>query len=428
MKAQLKKRRRQGTICPNCEHILETNANFCSMCGQENHDITHAGVGHLLYETIESIWHFDNKFWATFQSIFTKPGQLSLDFLSGKRARYVPPIRLYIFVSAFFFWFVNKALNFSIQKDLDSSKEGTKYSLFTLKNESLLKELDRNPTFLYRDFIRQSQLDAVIIKDSLFAIIKDRDSLYSQSLTENFQRYLNDRGVQMNGFQKTKINTLQKEEFLEIQRDTLVWSNKGSSRQLKRYDIMGRIVMDSITVERIMNHYTSSQIDSLIQAANPRNNSWIRKLPLRIALKSYKNIERNEADIGGILLSTVKNASIAMFFLMPLVALFLWVFFKRNFPFYAQHLIVSIYSHAATYLLLILFFSTEFLPNSLTQNDYLQIALLVLVWLYVGLSFKRTYQQNWHQIGIKYLIVSVLYFSLLAISVMGIFGYNMLFS
>ncbi|MFN8357079.1 MAG: DUF3667 domain-containing protein [Spirosomataceae bacterium] len=101
------KHRRKHKVCPNCGTILQPDYEFCPHCGQENHELN-VPIGHLVYEFIESIFHFDIKFWNTFRAIVTKPGKITTDFVEGKRARYVPPARFYVFVAFFFFLMLNK--------------------------------------------------------------------------------------------------------------------------------------------------------------------------------------------------------------------------------------------------------------------------------------------------------------------------------
>lgn len=118
MKLHSHKHRRKTTICPNCGTILAPNFEFCPTCGQENHELN-VPIGHLVYEFVESIFHFDIKFWNTFRAIVTRPGKITRDFVDGKRARYVPPARLYVFVAFFFFLMLNKLMDKTIAKTID---------------------------------------------------------------------------------------------------------------------------------------------------------------------------------------------------------------------------------------------------------------------------------------------------------------------
>ncbi|HEX2616531.1 MAG TPA: DUF3667 domain-containing protein [Flavobacteriales bacterium] len=103
------KHRRKLHECPNCGTPLPPAFEFCPTCGQENHELK-VPFRHMLYEFVEGLTHFDAKAWNTVKAMF-HPGRITEDFLVGKRARYVPPVRLYIFVSIVFFFLLNALMN-----------------------------------------------------------------------------------------------------------------------------------------------------------------------------------------------------------------------------------------------------------------------------------------------------------------------------
>jgi hypothetical protein len=82
--------------CLNCGHSVEER--FCTFCGQENIEPRQT-FGHLVTHFFEDITHYEGKFWGTMRYLFFKPAFLSKAFLAGKRSSYLPPVRLYIFVS-----------------------------------------------------------------------------------------------------------------------------------------------------------------------------------------------------------------------------------------------------------------------------------------------------------------------------------------
>ncbi len=134
------KHRRKIGICPNCSTILNAESNYCSSCGQENHDLK-VPIGHLIYETIESITHFDTKLVTTLKAIFTSPGKLTLDFLTGKRARHVHPVRFYIFISFVFFLIVNKNAdkNFEDENFMKKVENSEKIKVSNLLDSTIIK-------------------------------------------------------------------------------------------------------------------------------------------------------------------------------------------------------------------------------------------------------------------------------------------------
>lgn len=91
---------RQQKNCLNCN--TEVQGRFCHVCGQENIEPKET-VWHLISHFFQDITHFDGKFFSTVRYLITKPGFLSTEYMKGRRASYVNPIRMYIFTSAFFF-------------------------------------------------------------------------------------------------------------------------------------------------------------------------------------------------------------------------------------------------------------------------------------------------------------------------------------
>lgn len=100
------KNRRKSVTCPNCGYSFDGIDNYCPNCGQENHS-HHAPFKHIFIELIESLTHFDTKFLTSLKTLLFKPGLLTKDYNEDKRARYVPPVRLYVFVSFVFFFLLS---------------------------------------------------------------------------------------------------------------------------------------------------------------------------------------------------------------------------------------------------------------------------------------------------------------------------------
>jgi hypothetical protein len=52
---------------------------------------------------MEDVTHADHRLWRTLHALLFKPGFLTHEFLAGRRARYLPPVRLYLVLSVVFF-------------------------------------------------------------------------------------------------------------------------------------------------------------------------------------------------------------------------------------------------------------------------------------------------------------------------------------
>ncbi|MEQ9404438.1 MAG: DUF3667 domain-containing protein [Cyclobacteriaceae bacterium] len=98
------KKRRKHTNCLNCGQTLHEKHNFCANCGQENTD-NEAGVGLLLREFTSNFLSLDSRFGRTLKPFLFSPGKITNAFNSGKRVFYANPIRWYLVISIFHFFF-----------------------------------------------------------------------------------------------------------------------------------------------------------------------------------------------------------------------------------------------------------------------------------------------------------------------------------
>lgn len=95
-----------GTPCANCQTPLQ--GPFCHACGQSSDD-HHRSLPHLVWEGVESLTHLDGRLAQTLPALFLKPGRLARDHFDGRRARHVPPFRLFL-VALLVFMFVLEGL------------------------------------------------------------------------------------------------------------------------------------------------------------------------------------------------------------------------------------------------------------------------------------------------------------------------------
>ncbi|TLZ09184.1 MAG: DUF3667 domain-containing protein [Gammaproteobacteria bacterium] len=86
--------------CENCG--APVSARYCSACGQRLEPPVHS-VWHFTKVAFEDLTHADSRLWRTLTALLFKPGYLTREFLAGRRARYLPPVRLYLVLSVVFF-------------------------------------------------------------------------------------------------------------------------------------------------------------------------------------------------------------------------------------------------------------------------------------------------------------------------------------
>jgi len=124
----MKKKRNKTQHCLNCGYnfsIEMEHNNYCPNCGQENHN-PRQPIRHLIYEFLESLFHFDNRSWQTLRLLIFSPGVVTRNHLHGIRQRYTPPNRLFIFSLAIFVIFFEAAQDKMVSKDAPAME---KYSL-----------------------------------------------------------------------------------------------------------------------------------------------------------------------------------------------------------------------------------------------------------------------------------------------------------
>ncbi len=89
--------------CQNCG--AELVGEYCHVCGQEANEPRRAVIG-LVQDVFVDTLAIDGKLMRTIFLLLWRPGRLARRYLDGKRVRYSPPFRLYLFASVFFFFAV----------------------------------------------------------------------------------------------------------------------------------------------------------------------------------------------------------------------------------------------------------------------------------------------------------------------------------
>ncbi|RWW91989.1 DUF3667 domain-containing protein [Flavobacterium cerinum] len=131
---------RKDNECQNCGYTVEVE--YCSKCGQKNTE-TRQSFAHLAGHFAEDLTHYDGAFWKTLKYLIFRPGKLTIEYLKGHRMHYVPPVKLYIFVSFITFLLMsllshkgNKNIKAEINlgsKSINLKKEG-----ITFDNEKVI--------------------------------------------------------------------------------------------------------------------------------------------------------------------------------------------------------------------------------------------------------------------------------------------------
>lgn len=285
----MKKHHRHENDCLNCG--TELQGQFCHVCGQENLHVKEP-FWHFVSHSISHYFHFDSKFFSTLKPLLTQPGQLTLDYLAGRRTRYLHPVSMYIFVSIVYFLVVpnlhpKNEKHVTIKK-ADTSKKASVVSV-TNAHDTIRKKSDtvRQAT---RSIKSNNQLEKSIT-----------DAITSQPMVK--------RGLMIDSLQK--VNKLHPSKILEAKIDSL-------------NDVNAEITEDQ----------TDKVLDGNSKSGFVRSMFHVFKAIRTPEFK--KELEHYQPKL--------------YFILMPLFAFFLMLNFRRNHRYYVEHIVFTIHFFTAFFI------------------------------------------------------------------------------
>ncbi len=163
------KRRQSGqTHCLNCGASVK--GAYCQHCGQHVRDNLDRSLSRLLGEVFGNIFFIDNRFFLSVRYLFRFPSRMTVEFLEGKRKKFVSPITLFLFINLIYF-FLNPLSDFSLP--LYDQANSQPYSMWTKEwlDQKLEKDgLDwRNYSITYQNMSDTISKSIMIINVPMIA-------------------------------------------------------------------------------------------------------------------------------------------------------------------------------------------------------------------------------------------------------------------
>ena len=387
----MSKIRRKSDTCLNCDNALRPEDNFCPNCGQENNSHK-VPVKHLLLEVFVDFFHFDTKIWNTIKASVTRPGKITVDYLEGKRARYVPPVKFYVFVSFIFFLLLGKLSEEAIDK-----------------NQNFLK-VQIDPSFSISINELQGNSKVYYSKDTTDVRMINFSFESKDSLKAKIQRLKNGTTAELNQLLlDEEIDTTNKNREQLQKALSLIPENSLALDSIKPdYGIYGKVKFSTKEeYERFkqnIHHYTNLQVDSVLLAKGEKAN-WLNR---QIVKRLGKFDMNNSDDMKMITHAMIKSISLTMFIMMPLTAILLLLIFYRR-KYYYEHLIFSIHIHTIFFIIFSLILTIQIFINEKFGNKlWLWAFLLCLIYLIT--SLKNNYKQTLGKTISKFILISIPYF------------------
>ena len=446
-----RRNRRPLFTCKNCDTKILPEDAFCKNCGQENHD-HHLTMKAMFYEFVEGITHFDNKIVSSYKNLLFKPGKLTKDYISGKRVSYVPPVRLYIFTAFVYFFLVGLMLS-KITKKINEIRNDSFNELY---NSSKIINISKSA--LYQ--IQENKNDDAVLKILKQKLIKQKDSIYllkdkvknadylkniNESLVFCNPKYIDSiKIVELKG-DSVKIDlvgTAFKESVGKIiklsELDSAFTETIGQHRIIlfKKpiYDTISSDKNLSITKDVMQRVYlNSTKTDSLIKANNLgffAAKKWKAVISVagtsRLGTSHERDAFMEEAGH-----KFTKYSSFAMYLMMPLSALLLWLFFYRKEKLYFPHFLFSMHVQTANFIFiiigvgLVLLFRFMNLSFWFSRITIVLLILLLLIYFYKALRcfYKESAKKTIWKVAIIALLYTILFSTLTSgIGIMAFFN------
>ncbi|MBO9518428.1 MAG: DUF3667 domain-containing protein [Porphyrobacter sp.] len=144
------------SACLNCGTPLI--GAHCHACGQRGH--VHRTLGAFFHDLLHGVLHFEGRTWRTLPLLVWKPGKLTREYIDGRRASYVSPVAVFLFV-VFLSYALFSALGGA--ESLTPTVNGVDQVKGAYEaNEQQLTDLRRERATLANDAAEQKRIDKEI--------------------------------------------------------------------------------------------------------------------------------------------------------------------------------------------------------------------------------------------------------------------------
>jgi len=170
----------KGLVCLNCNNKLSINDNYCSKCGQAN-DSSRVLFKTLVHDLFGYFFFYDYKLKNSIKTLLFNPGKLSLDFIKGKKAEYIHPIRLFFIISLLYFalssiyekYNSTNQIDITTNTSVDNNNENNFYNLLEITDSTtidtnLIYNANNDKVSLFKLSLIEIKNNNKITKNELF--------------------------------------------------------------------------------------------------------------------------------------------------------------------------------------------------------------------------------------------------------------------
>jgi hypothetical protein len=408
---------RSEKICLNCGAHLYNR--FCHLCGQENtepKETVWGMISHFAYD----ITHFDGKFFSTVKYLLKKPGFLSLEHMKGRRARYLHPIRLYVFTSAFFFIIFFSLFN--AEKMMQHTEDPAVKELKQIKEAvlSLQQQLPEEKDTLVKSAIERASLglkNKIVLLENTIEKKRLQDSLDLAKvfLTDSLAAIEKLAALDSLGKELPALKTVTS-AFI----DSMARSKKEQERRRRKNSIYVNeedpnnktfFSIGSTTVK-----YLSQDAYDAVQKELPENkrDNWMERTLSYKAIELNQRVNKDEKGTWTLLIDRFFHTFPQVLFIsLPLFALLLRLLYLRHKQFYyVDHALFSIHFYCASFIMLLVLFALSWLKELpyMSWVSILELIVWLFLFIYLYKAMRRFYGQGRFKTILKFVVVNIFSF------------------
>jgi hypothetical protein len=402
------------THCENCGAPL--TGEFCGQCGQHAIDYRRS-IFRVLLDAADSFLNWDTKFLQSLVLLLKRPWELTNDFNSGRRARYVHPLRLYLIASIIFF-LLARAIDWNSETvpltAQDRAVLAAKLAQLTAPSSPLTPE-QRAQVELARTKLAQaegalSEQERAELKAAFRTFLKS-------SIGKNLST---DERVEM----ATAIARIPKMPTPPTPPTDL--SNPVPAPSIPPTDLSITVPEPSISSE------SGEQPPATAVSATPKvkkkggihfaaGPEGEEKTALGAWLKKQVKDKIGEDGSKAKLFAETLRSNIPAMMLccIPLFAFVLKVLYVRQRRFYVEHLVYALHIHTFLYVAVIITALAVMGANRTVPAlaGWITALMTIAILVQIFLSIRRVYKQSWFLTLVKFVFGGIVYFFILVVAV-----------
>lgn len=371
-------------LCENCNSALI--GPYCANCGQQA-EPTLKYFWTVILHLLDDFFSFDSRANRTLWPLMVKPGFLTAEYFEGRRVHYVPPLRLYLFISIVFFI----SLNFFADFQQDDSFKNARADLLTTIEELSTESQNR----LEGDELVQALKLTSQLSNKLNSIT-GTNTLNNTALFDLIEEITN-----------LKLSQLKNGELTEVNAESL-------KKKLTTWQALVDGKEDALIVGGI-NFGNDEQGNFTFEFLSDDANKKLDEFTKSIEKKSQNS------SWDALFKQTVSKLPQLMFVLLPLFAVLLKIFYLFKKRLYLEHLTVALHSHSFIFFAFMLVQIFDYLSGAFGSDfsflsevtDYLAIGVLVWIPIYIFIMQKRVYKQGYFMTTLKYSLIGLSYLLLI---------------